>query len=88
MCATWHLVPCSHLARGGPLPTCLGATSLVTRAMPSLLVTRGRYASIRTEMAARPADYKVLAFMPTARQVQFSTAVLIEMGLDVLEIHS
>ena len=56
--------------------------------MPSLLVTRGRYASIRTEMAARPADYKVLAFMPTARQVQFSTAVLIEMGLDVLEIHS
>ena len=46
------------------------------------------YASIYTEVARRPSDYKVLAFLPTARQAQFSTAVLAEMGLDVLEIHS
>jgi len=46
------------------------------------------YASIRDEMAARPEDYKILAFLPTARQAQFSTAVLLEMGLSVLEIHS
>ena len=46
------------------------------------------YASICAEVARRPADYKILAFLPTARQAQFSTAVLAEMGLDVLEIHS
>ena len=44
--------------------------------------------SIRDEMARRPDDYKILAFLPTARQAQFSAAVLTEMGLCVLEIHS
>ena len=47
------------------------------------------YALIREEMARHPVTYKVLAFLPTARQVQFSTLCLVEMGiLDVLEIHS
>jgi len=43
---------------------------------------------LQTEMKAHPDDYKVLAFLPTARQTQFSAAVMTEMGLDVLEIHS
>jgi len=42
---------------------------------------------IRGEMRARPDDYKVLAFLPTARQTQFSAAVMTQMGLTVLEIH-
>lgn len=46
------------------------------------------YALIREEMAAHPDSYKIMAFLPTARQAQFSTAVMKEMGLDVLEIHS
>ena len=46
------------------------------------------YALIREEMAHHPGSYKIMAFLPTARQAQFSTAVLKEMGLDVLEIHS
>ena len=46
------------------------------------------YASVREEIERRPDDYKILAFLPTARQAQFSAAVLAEMGLDVLEIHS
>ena len=46
------------------------------------------YASIRGEMAARPADFKILAFLPTARQAHFSAAVLEQMGLSVLQIHS
>ena len=32
------------------------------------------YASIRNEMAARPADYKILAFLPTARQAHLRTS--------------
>ena len=46
------------------------------------------YALIREEMARHPVTYKVLAFLPTARQVQFSTLCLVEMGIAVLEIHS
>jgi len=46
------------------------------------------YTSIRAEMASRPSDYKILAFLPTARQAHFSAAVLEEMGLSVLQIHS
>ena len=47
------------------------------------------YALIREEMARHPVTYKVLAFLPTARQVQFSTLCLVEMGMpNVLEIHS
>ena len=47
------------------------------------------YALIREEMARHPVTYKVLAFLPTARQVQFSTLCLVEMGIDsLLEIHS
>jgi ATP-dependent RNA helicase MSS116 len=43
---------------------------------------------IRDEMKARPDDFKILAFLPTARQTQFSAAVMTQMGLEVLEIHS
>ena len=46
------------------------------------------YALIREEMARHPVTYKVLAFLPTARQVQFSTLCLVEMGIASLEIHS
>jgi len=46
------------------------------------------YASIRAEMLSRPTDYKILAFLPTARQASFCTAMLEELGLDVLQIHS
>ena len=47
------------------------------------------YSSILEEIARKPTDYKILAFLPTARQTQFTTAVLRHMGLDgVLEIHS
>ena len=46
------------------------------------------YALIREEMASHPDTYKVMAFLPTARQVQFSTLCLVEMGVAVLEIHS
>jgi len=46
------------------------------------------YLSLRQEMAARPDDYKILCFLPTARHAQFLTAVLTELGLDVMEIHS
>ena len=46
------------------------------------------YALIREEMARHPVTYKVLAFLPTARQVQFSTLCLVEMGIATLEIHS
>jgi len=46
------------------------------------------YSSIKAHMAAHPNDYKVLAFLPTARQTQFSAAVFAELGLSVLEIHS
>jgi hypothetical protein len=46
------------------------------------------YALIREEMACHPDTYKVMAFLPTARQVQFSTLCLVEMGVAVLEIHS
>lgn len=46
------------------------------------------YLSIITEMEDRPDDYKILAFLPTARHAQFLTAVLSEMGLEVMEIHS
>jgi superfamily II DNA/RNA helicase len=46
------------------------------------------YALIREEMASHPDTYKVMAFLPTARQVQFSTLCLVEMGIAVLEIHS
>ena len=46
------------------------------------------YALIREEMARHPVTYKVLAFLPTARQVQFSTLCLVEMGIAALEIHS
>jgi superfamily II DNA/RNA helicase len=46
------------------------------------------YLSLRDEMAARPDDHKVLVFLPTARQTQFTAAVLAEVGVEVLEIHS
>jgi ATP-dependent RNA helicase MSS116 len=46
------------------------------------------YALIREEMASHPDTYKVMAFLPTARQVQFSTLCLVEMGIACLEIHS
>jgi hypothetical protein len=32
-------------------------------------------------MRKNPDDYKVLAFLPTARQTQFSAAVMTQMGL-------
>lgn len=44
--------------------------------------------SVREEMAINPDDYKVLAFLPTARQTQFSCAVLQAIGMDVIQIHS
>lgn len=46
------------------------------------------YASISKEIETKPDSYKILAFLPTARQTEFSTAVLKKMGLDVMEIHS
>eukprot|EP00961_Rhodomonas_salina_P022636 303953-Rhodomonas_salina.3 len=46
------------------------------------------YATIRDEMARRPDDYKIIAFLPTARATQFHTAVLLNMGLSVMQIHS
>jgi ATP-dependent RNA helicase MSS116 len=44
--------------------------------------------TLQTEMQARPDDYKIMCFLPTARSAQFLTAVLTEMGIDVMEIHS
>lgn len=46
------------------------------------------YDAIWAEVGRRPEDYKILAFLPTARQTQFSTAVLKKMGLNLMEIHS
>jgi ATP-dependent RNA helicase MSS116 len=46
------------------------------------------YSSIKAHMASHPEEYKILAFLPTARQTQFSAAVFAELGLSVLEIHS
>jgi len=46
------------------------------------------YQSILNEIARRPDDYKIIAFLPTARATQFNTAVLTNMGLNVMEIHS
>ena len=44
--------------------------------------------TLMTEMQDRPNDYKIMCFLPTARSAQFLTAVLTEMGIDVMEIHS
>lgn len=46
------------------------------------------YSSACQDIERSPEDYKILAFLPTARQTQFSTAVLRSMGLNVMEIHS
>eukprot|EP00442_Polarella_glacialis_P001812 CAMPEP_0115077110 /NCGR_PEP_ID=MMETSP0227-20121206/16803_1 /TAXON_ID=89957 /ORGANISM="Polarella glacialis, Strain CCMP 1383" /LENGTH=900 /DNA_ID=CAMNT_0002464331 /DNA_START=69 /DNA_END=2771 /DNA_ORIENTATION=+ len=46
------------------------------------------YACVRKEMERNPDSYKILAFLPTARQTEFSTAVLKQMGLDVMEMHA
>jgi len=46
------------------------------------------YSSLRGEIQKRPDDYKILVFVPTARQTQFSAAALKHLGLDVMEIHS
>jgi len=46
------------------------------------------YSSLRAEIQKQPDDYKILVFLPTARQTQFSAAALKHMGLDVMEIHS
>lgn len=46
------------------------------------------YATVLSEIERRPDDYKILAFLPTARQTQFSTALLKKMGLNLMEIHS
>lgn len=46
------------------------------------------FSSVRAEIQKRPDDYKILVFLPTARQTQFSAAALKHMGLDVMEIHS
>lgn len=46
------------------------------------------YSSVRAEIQKRPDDYKILVFMPTAKQTEFSAAALKNMGLGVMEIHS
>ena len=46
------------------------------------------YQSILDEIERRPDDYKIIAFLPTARATQFNTAVMKNMNLNVMEIHS
>ena len=46
------------------------------------------YMLITEQIRDRPDSYKIMAFLPTARQTQFLTAVFLELGLEVLEIHS
>lgn len=58
---------------------------LVHRLEESLLAL---HSTITTEMSANPETYKIMCFLPTARSAQFLTALLTEVGLDVMEIHS
>ena len=48
------------------------------------------YLTITKEMEAHPDSYKILVFLPTARNAQFYCAVLneLELGIEVMEIHS
>ena len=46
------------------------------------------YWSVLQETRRRPDDFKIIAFLPTARQTQFAAAVFAELGLQVMEIHS
>jgi ATP-dependent RNA helicase MSS116 len=46
------------------------------------------YLTVVREMEARPDDYKILVFLPTARNAIFFTSILAELGLEVMEIHS
>jgi len=84
------------MANGHELVDCVGEEEVATHAKidqavvvhPLELSLLALYQSIRDEMQRRPDDYKIIVFLPTARATQFNTAVLKNMGLDVMEIHS
>jgi len=84
------------MANGHELVDCVGEEEVDTHAkIEQAVVTHSLelsllalYQSIRDEMQRRPDDYKIIAFLPTARSTAFNTAVLQNMGLDVMEIHS
>ncbi|KAJ1424141.1 P-loop containing nucleoside triphosphate hydrolase protein, partial [Ochromonadaceae sp. CCMP2298] len=48
------------------------------------------YLTVIREMQAHPEDYKILVFLPTARNAMFFTTILNQLGLgiEVMEIHS
>ncbi|KAK3276178.1 hypothetical protein CYMTET_15734 [Cymbomonas tetramitiformis] len=50
--------------------------------------TLGLYSIIKKEMSENPTDYKVICFLPTARQTQFFAEALNFAGVKALEIHS
>jgi len=84
------------MANGHELVDCVGEEEVDTHAKIEQAVVihslelslLALYQSIRDEMQRRPDDYKIIAFLPTARATQFTAAVLQNRGLDVMEIHS
>ena len=70
----------------GEAPPSLIAQTVVVHPLERSLLAL--FACIRREMRVHPSSYKILAFLPTARQAQFCAAALQEVGCNALEIHS
>ena len=70
----------------GEAPPSLIAQTVVVHPLERSLLAL--FACIRREMRMHPSSYKILAFLPTARQAQFCAAALQEVGCNALEIHS